>query len=76
MGRAINNQIGAIIMHLQHGIIGLIILILDCWAIINTVTSSRSVMSKVMWTVLILILPVLGFIIWLFAGPRSGNNAA
>jgi hypothetical protein len=28
-------------------------------------------MAKVVWAVLILVLPVLGFIIWLLAGPRS-----
>ena len=33
--------------------------------------SSASTGAKVGWTVLILLLPVLGFIIWLVAGPRS-----
>lgn len=53
------------------GILGLIILILDIWAILNVFQSSAATGAKVFWTILILILPVLGLIIWLFAGPRS-----
>ncbi|MBX2832681.1 MAG: PLD nuclease N-terminal domain-containing protein [Rhodospirillales bacterium] len=55
------------------GIIGLLILIADVWAIVNVMGSGASTGSKVIWTVLILILPVLGLIIWFFAGPRSGR---
>ena len=53
------------------GILGLIILIADVWAIVKTVQSSASTGAKVIWIVLILILPVLGLIIWLIAGPRD-----
>lgn len=56
-----------------QGILGFIILVLDLWAIISVVSSSRSVGNKVLWTVLILILPILGFIIWLIAGPRANR---
>lgn len=50
---------------------GLIILALDIWAIVSVVGSSVSTGSKVLWVLLIVILPILGFIIWLIAGPRS-----
>ena len=50
---------------------GLIILILDIWAIVSVVGSRATTLRKVLWTLLILVLPVLGFIIWLIAGPRS-----
>ena len=53
------------------GLLGLIILILDVWAIVKTIGSSASTGGKIFWIVLILILPVLGFIIWFFAGPRT-----
>lgn len=53
------------------GIIGLIILIADIWAIVKIVQSGASTGSKVLWIVLILILPIVGLIIWLLAGPRS-----
>ena len=58
------------------GIIGMLVLIADVWAIINVMGSGASTGSKVIWTVLILVLPVLGLIIWLFAGPRSGRVSA
>lgn len=53
------------------GILGLIILILDIWAIINIVQSSAGNGAKVLWVLLVLLLPVVGLIIWFFAGPRG-----
>jgi Phospholipase_D-nuclease N-terminal len=53
------------------GIIGLIVLIADIWAIVSTIGSSATTGSKVLWVLLIVILPVIGFIVWLIAGPRS-----
>ncbi|WAH60359.1 PLDc N-terminal domain-containing protein [Pseudomonas silvicola] len=54
-----------------NGLIGLIILALDIWAIINVLKSSAEVGMKVLWVLLILLLPVLGLIIWAIAGPRG-----
>lgn len=56
------------------GLIGLIILIADVYAIVKTVGSSASTGGKVFWIVLILILPVLGLLIWLVAGPRAPKS--
>lgn len=53
------------------GLMGLIILILDVWAIISTAGSAASTGRKVLWIVVILILPVLGFIVWLLLGPKK-----
>ncbi len=53
------------------GLLGLIVLALDIWAIVSVVGSSASTSGKVLWILLILILPILGLIIWLVAGPRS-----
>ena len=53
------------------GIGGLLILIADIYAIVKTLGSPASTGSKVFWIILILLLPVLGVIIWFFAGPRS-----
>ena len=50
-------------------IIGLLILILDIWAIIKVFQSNASLIAKILWTLLILIFPILGLIIWYFAGP-------
>ena len=54
-----------------NGLVGLIILALDIWAIINVLKSSVSTGMKIVWTLLILLLPVLGLIIWAIAGPRG-----
>lgn len=53
------------------GILGLLILIGDVWAIVNIFQSTSSIGGKVFWIVLVLILPLLGLIIWFFAGPRG-----
>jgi hypothetical protein len=55
------------------GFFGLLVLIADVWAIVNVIGSPSSNGAKVVWTILILLLPVLGFIIWLVAGPRSSK---
>lgn len=54
-----------------NGLVGLIILALDIWAIINVVKSSAGMGAKILWILLILLLPVLGLIIWAIAGPRG-----
>ncbi|EYD72197.1 PLD nuclease N-terminal domain-containing protein [Limimaricola hongkongensis] len=52
-------------------ILGLIVFLLDLYAIWNVITSSTSTAKKVIWTLAILILPVLGLIVWFFMGPRG-----
>ena len=54
------------------GLFGLLILIADVWAIVKTVQSGASTGAKVVWIVLILILPVFGLLIWLLFGPKGG----
>ncbi|WP_428700045.1 PLDc N-terminal domain-containing protein [Stappia sp.] len=57
------------------GLLGLIILVLDVYAIVKTVGSGSSTGSKVVWVVLILLLPVIGFLLWLVAGPSRPARA-
>lgn len=56
-----------------NGLWGLLVLAADVWAIVNIFQSSTTTGKKVLWTVLVILLPVLGFIIWLIAGPKSGK---
>jgi hypothetical protein len=56
-----------------QGLGGLIILVADVWAIVNIFQSGASTGNKVLWTVLVVVLPVLGFILWFFLGPRTGR---
>jgi len=53
------------------GVGGLILLALNIWALISIVGSGASTGKKVLWVLLVLILPLVGFIIWFFVGPRS-----
>ena len=56
-----------------QGIFGLIVLIADVWAIVNIFQSGADTGTKVLWTVLVILLPVLGFVLWFFPGPKSGK---
>ena len=56
-----------------QGLLGLIVLIADVWAIVNIFKSGGDTGRMVLWIVIVLVLPILGFIIWYFAGPRTGR---
>lgn len=53
------------------GLLSLVILALDIWAIINVIKSGAETGIKILWVLLIVFLPVLGLIIWALAGPRG-----
>ena len=55
------------------GVLGLLILVGDIWAIINIVQSSVSNEKKLIWVIAVVLLPVLGLILWFFLGPRNGR---
>lgn len=57
-----------------NSLVGLIILALDIWAIINVYKSDREVGVKVLWILLIALLPVVGLVIWTIAGPRGSGR--
>lgn len=53
------------------GLLGLIILFFDIWAIIRVIQSSAGAGAKALWIILILFLPVLGLILWFLLGPKN-----
>ena len=57
-----------------HGLLGLLILVGDVWAIINILQSSASNEKKLLWTIVVILLPLLGLILWFFLGPRGGRT--
>lgn len=63
-------------MTTNGGIFALIILALDIWAIVKIFSSSATTGKKVLWCLLIIVLPVLGLIIWALAGPSSGSRGS
>ncbi len=57
------------------GVLGVLILVGDIWAIINVLQSSASTEKKLIWIVAVVLLPVLGLALWFFMGPRSGSRS-
>ena len=55
-------------------IFGIIGLLLAIYAIYNVLTSGASTAAKIGWTIGLIVLPVIGFIVWLIAGPRGGQR--
>ncbi len=53
------------------GVVGLLILAGDIWAIINIFQSSASNEKKLIWILAVVLLPLLGLILWFLLGPRD-----
>ncbi|WP_417616330.1 PLDc N-terminal domain-containing protein [Parasphingorhabdus sp.] len=60
---------------MEYGIIGLLILALDIWALLSVWSSGSSMGGKIIWSLIILILPVIGLLLWFFVGPRGSAQA-
>jgi len=52
-------------------IFGIIIFALDVWAIASIINTNEAMTTKLVWIALVAILPLLGLIIWWFAGPKA-----
>lgn len=62
-------------MNNAYGLLGLILLVLEILAIVEIFKSGKDMTAKLLWTLLILIFPVLGLIIYYFFG-RGGAPVA
>ncbi len=54
-----------------HGLVGLLILVGDIWALINILQSGAANDKKLIWIVVVLLLPLVGLLLWYFLGPRE-----
>ncbi len=52
------------------GVLGLIIAVADIWAIVRILGSGATTGAKILWSLLIIFLPLLGLLIWYLAGPK------
>lgn len=52
------------------GIVGLLVFIVMVYAVVNVVQSGAGLWSKVGWVLVLLLLPILGLLLWIFFGPR------
>ena len=55
------------------GILGLLVLVLDVVAIVSVIAGSGSLARKLLWTLLILLLPVIGMILYFLLGRSSAD---
>jgi len=53
------------------GILGFIWLLIIIWAVVKVAQSRASSLAKLIWILLLLFVPLLGFILWLIIGPKS-----
>ena len=58
-------------MNMGYSLWGVLVLISDIWAIINILQSSVSNEKKLIWIIVVVLLPLLGLILWFFLGPRN-----
>ncbi len=54
-----------------YGIGGFILLVLNIWAFVRIIGSTASTGAKVVWILVILLMPFIGFIVWLIFGPKK-----
>ena len=55
------------------GLFSLLILVLDAMAIVSVIAGRGSLAHKLLWTVLILLLPVIGLILYFLIGRNSSD---
>ena len=53
-----------------EALLGLLIFIADIWAIMNILNSREKGGTKLIWIIVIILLPIIGLLIWYFAGPK------
>jgi hypothetical protein len=58
-------------MNMGYSVWGALVLIGDIWAIINILQSSASNEKKLLWVIVVVLLPLIGLILWFFLGPRD-----
>jgi hypothetical protein len=52
------------------GFFGLILLVCVIYGVLKTAQSSAGTGNKVLWILILLLLPLLGFILWFLLGPK------
>ncbi|PIR00539.1 MAG: hypothetical protein COV66_06075 [Nitrospinae bacterium CG11_big_fil_rev_8_21_14_0_20_45_15] len=55
----------------MYGIVGALILVLDIFAIVDCVKSSSDSVKKLLWILMILVLPVIGMVLYFLLIKKS-----
>jgi phospholipase D-like protein len=56
-----------------YSIVGIIVLVLDIIALVKLWGGSSSIERKLLWTVLILLLPILGMVLYFLIGQEAAD---
>ncbi|SEP96252.1 Phospholipase_D-nuclease N-terminal [Pseudomonas sp. NFACC02] len=51
--------------------VSVVVLVVDLWAMASIWRTTKSAGTKIGWTIVLLVLPVIGLVIWGIAGPRG-----
>ena len=51
--------------------VSVVVLVVDLWAMASIWRTTKSAGTKIGWTIVLLVLPVIGLVIWGLAGPRG-----
>jgi hypothetical protein len=54
-----------------YDLVGFITLLLVIWALIGILQSGAPPVEKLIWVLIILIIPLVGFLLWYLMGPGS-----
>lgn len=55
----------------MKGLLSLVVLVLDIVAIVDVIKSPKDTGMKVLWIIVILLLPILGLILYFFIGRKK-----
>ncbi len=55
----------------MSGILGLVVLVLDIWAIVEILKSAMPSGKKILWVLLVILLPVIGLVLYFLIGKKS-----
>jgi hypothetical protein len=49
-------------------------LVADAWTVVNVLQSRADTAKKILWIIIVLVLPILGVILWYSIGRRTGKS--
>jgi hypothetical protein len=54
-----------------YDVASVLVLLLDIWALISILQGGGTPVEKLIWVIIILVLPLVGFVLWYLIGPGS-----
>ena len=58
-------------LRMLYDVACILVLLLDIWALISILQGGGTPVEKLIWVLIILFLPLIGFILWYLIGPGS-----